>query len=90
MDILSVIDDVDYAMMLHEVYFEGTEKEHEANVEDMWIAWVIRRLENKGIFMRTQAQLSESNSNSTMIPTMPTAVFTWRAVKSGFHVKVVM
>jgi hypothetical protein len=30
-----VIDDVDYAMMLHEVYFEGTEKEHEANVEDM-------------------------------------------------------
>jgi hypothetical protein len=38
---LSVIDDVDDAMMLHEVYFEGTEKEHEANVEDRRIAWVI-------------------------------------------------
>jgi hypothetical protein len=30
------------AMMLHEVYFEGSmEKEHEANMEDMQIAWVI-------------------------------------------------
>ncbi len=27
---LSVIDDVDDEMMLHEVCFEGTEKEHEA------------------------------------------------------------
>jgi hypothetical protein len=35
---LSVIDDVDDEMMLHEVCFEGTEEEHEANVEDMRIA----------------------------------------------------
>jgi hypothetical protein len=44
---LSVIDDADDAMTLHEVYFEGTEKKHEANAKDMRIAWVIQRLENR-------------------------------------------
>jgi hypothetical protein len=50
MDICEGVDDVDNAMMLHEVYFEGTKKKQEANVEDMQIAWMIRRLENKWYF----------------------------------------
>jgi hypothetical protein len=91
---LSVLDDVDDAMMLHEVYFEGMEKEHDANVEDMRIVWVIRRLENKWYFyadtstiVLSPEKIATSNSNSTMIPTMPRRGF---HVKCRFHVKVVM
>jgi hypothetical protein len=52
------------------------------NVEDMQIAWVIRRLENKWYFyadtstiVLSPGEIATSNSNSTTIPTMPSGVF---------------
>ena len=53
--------------MLHQVYFEGTEKERMENLDGIRIVWVICRLEPEDYYY----EMVSSNSNSTMIPSMP-------------------
>jgi hypothetical protein len=80
---LSVIDDVDDIMMLHDVKFSDTGVKQEEIMEGIRIAWVIRRLENRQLFyaesstlVQSREEIEKSGSRSTMVPLLPRGVFT--------------
>ena len=80
---LSVIDDVDDIMMLHDVKFSDTGVKQEEFMEGIRIAWIMRRLENKQLFyvesstlVQSREQIEKSGSRSTMVPLKPRGVFT--------------
>ena len=71
---ISVLDDVDDVMMLHEVYFVGENNDAGA----VRIAWVMRLLDNDQNFYASTSTLVADNAdnNGEMSQDMPRGVFT--------------
>ena len=76
---ISILDDVDDMMMLHEVYFEKKDEVGDA----IRIAWIMRKLENRQDFyadsstlVRTESMRQNSRATSDMEPKNPRGVLT--------------
>jgi len=76
---ISILDDVDDMMMLHEVYFEKKDEVGDA----IRIAWIMRKLENRQDFyadsstlVRTESMRQNSRETSDMEPKNPRGVLT--------------